>query len=124
MKIVKFNEARNMPNIKSLSRKNVIDGLIDMLSDQEFFGYECVGTTFETRNEILYLHLSKKVGDEYTDNDKVLKLDLSDIGIEIGIMPFNDETEEFDEFIPELNLDTKLTKPIRDYKGNIKKFNI
>ena len=78
-------------------------------------------TTYFPKDEILWLHIEKREG----NNDyKIIKLDLSDLGIEIGNAEWNEDSDDFDEFQPELNLDTDITKRIKAYKNTLGKFNI
>ena len=122
MEIKKF-EAYNYrgPAIGKLDRKIFIDNLIDIFTDQKIFGYEIDSTTYFPKDEILWLHIEKREG----NNDyKIIKLDLSDLGIEIGNAEWNEDSDDFDEFQPELNLDTDITKRIKAYKNTLGKFNI
>ena len=105
------------PKLENLNRKQFLDGLIDIFTDSNFFGYTSNGTSFDTINEILYIYIDKDTADS-----KVIKLDLSDLGIEIGTQDWiNDEPGEFH---PEVNLDTETTKQMKTYRNDIKKFNI
>lgn len=111
------------PEIGKLNRKNFIDEFIDTFTGQKLFGYEVGGTSYYPNKEILWLHIDKQVGGKVSD-DKIIKLDLSDLGIEIGTAKWNDDKDEFYEFQPELNLDTDITKRIKAYKNTLGKFNI
>jgi hypothetical protein len=105
--------------IKS-NRNEVIHEIIDCFTDNSILGMEVSGTEYHLKDEILYLELWNKDG----DINKTLKIDLSDIGIEIGTREWNEKTEEFDDFIPEVNLDTDITKQMKSYKKSIKNYNI
>lgn len=112
------------PTLKSINRKKFVEQIIDILSgENKICDYETSGSMYDLNGEVLYLFGDKKVGDKYVDNI-VIKLDLSDMGIEIGSMEWSDDKEEFEDFIPEINLDSDITKQVKDYKTNIKKFNI
>lgn len=100
--------------IKS-NRKEFIEEFIDMLMDQNILGTQVSGSEYRINDEILYLEC---------ENGYTIKLDLSDMGIEIGTREWNGDKEEFDEFIPEVNLDTDTTKQMKHYKKSIKNYNI
>lgn len=121
MEIKKF-EAYNYrgPELTKVSREQFIHEFVDLFMEQKICGYEINGTTYNSNFGELWLHCDKQNSDEY----KIIKLDLSDMGIEIGSAEWNDDTEEFDEFIPEVNLDTNITKQIKSYKKNIGKYNL
>jgi hypothetical protein len=124
MEIKKF-EAYNYkgPTLKSVNRKQFIELLIDELTDAKIGDYESNGTSYNLKDEILYLFMDKKVGDKYVD-DLVVSLDLSDLGIEIGMMEWDDDKEDFKEFVPEINLDSDVTKQLKRIKKDSKKFNL
>ena len=124
MEIKKF-EAYNYrgPAIGKLNRNTFIEEFTDIFTDQKLFDYEVTSTTYFPKEEILWLHLDKQIGGKYSDS-KIIKLDLSDLGIEIGTAEWNDDEDDYDEFQPELNLDTDITKRIKAYKNTLGKFNI
>jgi len=124
MEIKKF-EAYNYSglSLRKASRKIIIDELIDILTDAKIYGYESNGITYNSKDEILWLHVDKKENGKYID-DLIIKLDLSDMGIEIGTAEWGDDKEEFGEFVPEVNLDTDITKQLKNYKKNIKNYNL
>lgn len=111
------------PVISKLDRNTFIENLIDTFTDQKLFDYEVTSTTYFPKDEILWLHIDKEIGGKYSDA-KIIKLDLSDLGIEIGTAEWNDDEDDFDDFQPELNLDTDITKRIKAYKNTLGKFNI
>jgi hypothetical protein len=112
------------PELNKLHREKFIEELNDAFTDSKLFGYTVNGSTYFNRDEILWLHIDKDEDDGSYSDSKIIKLDLSDLGIEIGNAEWNDDTEEYDEFIPELNLDTDITKQIKKYKQDIHKFNV
>ena len=124
MEIKKF-EAYNYrgPALNKLDRDTFIEEFIDTFTDQKLFGYEINGTTYFPKEEILWLHIDKKVGDKFS-GAKIIKLDLSDLGIEIGNAEWNDDDEDFDDFQPEFNLDTDSIKHMKSYKNTLNKFNV
>jgi hypothetical protein len=124
MNIKKF-EAYNYkgPELKNINRSKFIEELIDALTDQNIAGYTVGGSTYFPNDEVIWLHVDKENGGKFSD-DKIIKLDLSDLGIEIGNAEWNDDKEEFDDFVPELNLDTDIIKQVKDYKQSIKKYNV
>jgi hypothetical protein len=70
------------------------------------------------------LELSNKDSEDEYIKEKTIQLDFSDLGIEIGEMPWNDITEDYDDFIPEVSLDTDQTKQMKKYKKDIKNYNL
>lgn len=111
------------PTLKKLTRDKVIEAIRDHFIDARFADYTVDGDMFNFKDEILYLFASKDVNGKSVDNT-VVKLDLSDLGIEIGDLKWNDETEEYVDFVPEINLDTDITKQIKSYKKDINKYNV
>lgn len=119
MEIKKFEAIKYRgPELKNLKRKDFIEQLSETLIDGNFFGYVVNGTTYFSDDEILWLHADKENSD-----GKIIKLDLSNLGIEIGTAEWNESEEEFGEFIPEVNLGI-VTKDIKDFKKDIKKYNV
>ena len=109
------------PALMSVKKRDVIDAISDIITGEKMFGYDIDGTsTFDQKEELL-LHLNKEVNGKYFN--KTIKLDVSDMGIEIGDAIY-DEDGEFIEFIPELNLDTDVTKQIKNLKKDMNKYNI
>jgi hypothetical protein len=133
MEIKKF-EAYRGPDLINLNRDKFIKELIDLFTDCEIFGYTSNGTSYTPEEEILIVYLNKEVSPgKYVS--KALKLDLSNLGIEIGTQEFDDEKEDFNDFIPEINLDTPYAHKVKDFseplrkeylpiKKNVDKFNI
>lgn len=119
MEIKKF-EAYNYRGIPlmSIDRKKFIEEFIDTFMDQKMFGYKVVGMTNDTENEIIYIDI------ESNADSKTIKLDFSDLGIEIGSREWNEDEEDMDEFVPEINLDTEITKQMKNYKKTINKYNL
>ena len=101
------------------NRKEILDEIIDVFADSKILDYEISGTMFEIKNEILYLFLWNENNEEI-----ILKLDLSDMGIEIGTMKYNEDKDEYEDFIPQIDLNSNITKQIKNYKSDIKKFNV
>lgn len=122
MKEIKKFEAYRGKGLKA-NREDFLHEFMDIFTDQKILGYEISGCMFSPNEEILYLILSEE-NYQYTGVDRVIKLDLSDVGIEIGTMKFNEDEEEYEDFIPNINLDTEVTKQIKNYKKDIKKFNV
>jgi len=120
MEIRKF-EAFNYrnPKLKDLTRKDFIEQLSESFIDREFFGYTVNGSTFFSNDEVLWLHMDKKGFD-----DKIIKLDFSDLGIEIGGAIWDEKEEEYGKFEPEINLDTDSIKKMKSYKSTTDKFNV
>jgi hypothetical protein len=124
MEIKKFEAyTYNGKDFDTINRKEFIDEIIDVFADSEICGYDCVGTAFSPNDEILYLHMNKYHESKLPDF-KVIKLDLSDMGIEFGTQDFDDEKEEMGEFVPEVNLDTDITKQVKNYKKSIGSYNL
>jgi len=112
------------PTLKNAGRKKVLEHIIDIIGDEnQICEYETNSIMYSLVDETLFLMADKKEGDKYVDST-VIKLDFSDMGIEIGNMEWNDDKEEFEDFIPEVNLDTDITKQLKDYKKNIKNYNV
>jgi hypothetical protein len=109
---IKTFEAYKGPSLDKIDRRNFLNELIDIFTDQQICGSDVNGTTYQPNDEILYLET----------NTKTIKLDLSDLGIEIGTT----EWTEDDDFIftPEINLDSDITKQVKNYKQNIHKYNV
>jgi len=133
MEIKKF-EAYRGPDLMNLNRDKFINELIDLFTDCEIFGYTSNGTSYTTDEEILIVYLTKEVKPGKFVN-KAVKLDLSNLGIEIGTQEFDDEKEDFNDFIPEINLDTPYAHKVKEFseplrkeyvpiKKNVGKFNI
>ncbi len=120
MKIQKFNEAYKYGyrgKGKKSDRKDVINELVDIFTDQNLLGFEIISTTFSPNKEELYLHLYDVKVDA---NEYCIKLDLSGMGIEIGKMEWNEDEENYEDFVPEINLNND--KSI--IASNIKNFNL
>jgi len=127
MEIKKF-EAYNYrgKDLDNIDRAHLIEEIRGQFEDGKFCGYDINGSMYEPDKEQFYIYLTKEpnVGRTIDSINKVLKLDFSDLGIEIGTQGWNDELEEMDEFVPERNLDTEQTKQIKNYKKDINKYNI
>lgn len=126
MEIKKFEAYKYGYKGKGLqsNRKQFLEEFVDMFTDRDILGWEITGTSYNLEEEKFWLTLSKKdKKGEYTDG-KSIQLDLSDMGIEIGEMPWNDETEDYDDFIPEISLDTDQTKQMKNFKKDTKNYNL
>ena len=124
MEIQKFEAyTYNGPSLKNVNRKQFIEELMDTFTDIKICDYEASGTMYKLNDEVLYIFTDKKVGDKYVDSTTI-KLDFSDMGIEFGSMEWNDNKEEFEEFVAEINLDTETTKQMKDYKQSVKNYNV
>jgi hypothetical protein len=121
MEIKKFEAYKYGYRGKGLqsNRKQVLEELFDMFTDQDFLGFEIAGVSYNINDEKVWLVLSAK--DKVS---KTIQLDFSDMGIEIGEMPWNYDLEEYDEFIPEISLDTDEIKQMKKYKKDIKNYNL
>jgi hypothetical protein len=119
MKIKKF-EAYNYrgPELKDLTRDKFIEEFIDMFIDEKICGYEVTGSSFNPEDEILYLYVYKN------NIDKTIKLDLSDLGIEIGTQDWDENYGEPGEFHSEVNLNSDAITQMKSYKSDIKKYNV
>jgi len=107
-----------------INRKEFINELNDVFTS-EMFGYNNNGTTYHPNTETLDIYLH----DDKTGEDKTIRLDLSDMGIEIGHTDWYDEDEQEDDgdlgvFVPERNLDLSITKAYKSQKKDMNKFNI
>jgi hypothetical protein len=124
MEIQKFEAYKYKgPTLKNANRRDFIEAFADIFTGRKICDYEIGGTTCYLQDEILWLHVDKEENGKYTDS-VIIKLDLSDVGIEIGNATWDDDEEEFNEFIPEINLDTDATKQMKNYKQGIGKYNV
>jgi hypothetical protein len=123
MEIKKF-EAYNYKgkDLDSINREEFLTELYSMFEGEKICGYDINGTSWYSEKEILFLHVDKKVGEKY--ESKVIQLDFSDLGIEFGSLEWNDDTEDFEDFESEKNLDTEMSKQMKSYKKDIKSYNI
>jgi len=127
MEIKKFEAYKYKYRGKGLdvNRKEFLEEMWSFFEEGDILGYEIISTAYIESKEILMLFLNKQdANGEYTENEKVIQLDFSDMGIEIGTMKWNKELEDYEEFVPEANLDTQETKQIKNYKKDIRKYNI
>jgi hypothetical protein len=111
------------PTLKSINRKDFLREIMDIFTDVKICDYESSGTMYDLDKEELYIFADKKVGDKYVDYTTI-KLDFSDMGIEFGSMEWDDEKEEHKEFVSEVNLDTDVTKQVKDFRKNLGKYNV
>ena len=119
MEIKKFEAFKYRgPALMNANRQDVIKQIADSFLDNDLFGYTCNGTRYDSTDEVLYLYL-----DDENEN-KVLRLDLSDMGIEIGILPYDKKLDTELDFVSEINLDTTQTKFFKNYKKDMNKFNL
>jgi len=124
MEIKKFEALKYRgKDFDTITRNEFIEEFVDAFTDSKICGYECVGSSYSPNDEILYLHMNK-FHDSKNPDFKVIKLDLSDMGIEFGTQEFDDEIEEMGEFVSEVNLDGEITKQVKNYKNDIRKYNI
>ena len=101
--------------LMSIDRKSFISELIDSFMDQKLFGYEVNGMSNDTENEIIYIDM-----DNYSTGDyKTIKLDFSDLGIEIGTRDWNED--DVADFVPQINLDTPYAKKVKDFSTPLRK---
>jgi hypothetical protein len=122
MEIKKF-EAYRGPDIMNLNREQFLEGIYDLFTDCDIFGYTSNGTSYSPDDEILIVYLSKEVGpDKYIE--KALRLDLSNLGIEIGTQEFDEEEEEMKNFVPEISLDTPYAHKVRKFSEPLRKEHI
>jgi len=107
-----------------INRKEFINEISDIFAS-EMFGYNNNGTSYYPDLETLNIYLHN----DETGEDRTIKLDLSDMGIEIGHTDWYDEEEaenhdDLGVFVPERNLDLPITKAYKSQKGDMNKFNI
>jgi len=132
IKINKFKELNETYKGKSFksTRKEVISELTDTLVDQKIFDCEISDVISEINSQILYITLSKKIGNNYINPDPdifnlsgdkniVLKLDLSECDMEFGIYDY-----ETDEYTPKINLNTPSIKKRVEFNKTTKKFGL
>lgn len=131
MEIKKFEAlSYKQKTLTTINRKDFISLLRDYLTDFKVLGYECSGTSYD--DEVLLLHVDKFSTNQSGINkhldSKVIRLDFSEMGIEIGSM----NSEDDDIFIPQVSLDDQTNIELRkelkdkakDLKKNTQKFNI
>jgi hypothetical protein len=119
MEIKRFESYRG-PDIMKLNREQFLEGIYDLFTECDLFGYTSNGTSYSVDNEILIVYLNKEVRPgKYID--KALKLDLSNLGIEIGTQEFDEEEEDMKDFIPEINLDTPYAHKVRNFSEPLRK---
>lgn len=125
MEIKRF-EAYNYrgPEIDKIDRKKFLEELHGQFTAGNFIGYEISGTMYHENEEVLYIYLSEKRSKGIIYENKVIKLDFSDLGIEIGTQEWNEEKEEYEEFIPEISLNTDEIKQMKNFKSDTKKYNL
>ena len=118
---VKTFEAYNYrgKDLDSIDRAHLIEEINCQFESGKFCGYDINGLMYEPEKEILYIYLSKE-----PQVNKVLKLDFSDLGIEIGQFPYDEELDEEGEFVPERNLDTDQIKQMKTFKKDLKNYNV
>lgn len=125
---VKTFEAYNYrgKDLDNIDRAHLIEEIRGQFEDGKFCGYDINGSMYEPDKELFYVYLTKElnVGRTIGPINKVLKLDFSDLGIEIGTQEWNDELEEMDEFVPERNLDTDQIKQMKTFKKDLKNYNV
>jgi len=109
------------PAIDKIDRKGFLEEIFGQFESGKFIGYDVNGTMYSTIDETLYIFLAKENGKGGWD-DKVVKLDFSDVGIEIGNI--DSEEPEPEDFVPEINLDTEQTKQMKNYKKDLKNYNV
>jgi hypothetical protein len=124
MEIQKFEAYKYKgPTLKTVNRKQFIEQITDIFTDIKICDYDVCIMSYSLVDETMFLSADKKNGDKYVDNF-IIKLDLSDMGIEFGSMKWNDDEEDFEDFIPEVNLDTDTTKQMKSYRQTLGKYNV
>lgn len=103
--------------LMSIDRKSFISELIDSFMDQKLFGYEVTGMSNDIEDEIIYIDIENGSTGDY----KTIKLDFSDLGIEIGTRDFDEEKEDMGDFVPQINLDTPYAKKVKDFSNPLRK---
>ena len=106
------------------NRRQFLEEFVEMFTDQDFLGFEIAGVSYNLDDEKIWLELSFKDSKGEYVVGKTIQLDLSDMGIEIGKLPFNEKTEDFEDFIPEISLDTDEIKTMKTFKKDTKKYNV
>lgn len=81
-----------MDHLKTVDKKTFIKELMDVFIDAKLFGYECVGGSHDTHNNVLILDMSKEVDGDF--ESLAIKLDLSKVGIEFGTHEFPEEDKD------------------------------
>ena len=125
MEIQKFEAYKYRgKKLDAINRKEFITDLNDMFIS-DIFGYNNNGTSYHPDSETLEIYLHNNE----TGEDKTIKLDFSDMGIEIGHTDWYDEDDAFDHddlgpFVVERNLDEDITKAYKSQKNDMNKFNI
>ena len=117
------------PDLDKISRQEFIDEIwSDVFQDQKICGYEVSSVSYDPRSEEIFLLVDKINNPITTGLQKVIKLDVSDMGIEIGTIEWDDKKEEYKDFIPEISLDDDihkdLSKNAKTLRRDIKKYNI
>jgi len=105
--------------LDTINRKEFLDTLRDIFTES-MFGYNNNGTYYDPELEELRIYL---FNDE-TKEEKTIKLDFSDMGIEIGHPIWSEDDEEEEQFIPERNLDDDITQEYKKQKKDTNKFNV
>ena len=108
------------PAIDKIDRKGFLEEIFGQFEDGKFIDYDINGTMYSPKEETLFIFLTKLNGVAW--DNKVVKLDFSDLGIEIGNI--DSEESEPEDFVPEINLDSEQTKQMKSYKNDIKKYNV
>jgi len=87
-----------------------------VFNDQKICGYEVSSVSYDSGTEEIFLLVSKLDNNNepiYTKGPaKVIKLDFSDMGIEVGTQEWNEEEEEYKDFMPDISLDDDIHKDL------------
>ena len=125
MKIQKFEAYKyRCKKLDVINRKDFLNEISSVFSS-EMFGFQNTGTSYDPNEEIIKIYLH----DYETGEELTIKMDLSDIGIEIGKMEWYNEEQMNDDdelgvFIPKRNLDNPITIAYKNQKKDVKKFNV
>lgn len=120
MEVKKFEALGSENNLLNITKIEFLKEIFELLSNSpKIFGYEIVSTYFNPKDETILINIDNKIEDS-----SVIKLDVSDLGIEIGNVECDEETGDIIEFIPKSNLNTEITKNLKDQRKNIDKYNL
>jgi len=113
------------PGLDKITRKEFIEEIwADAFQNLKICGYEVSSVSYDSRSEEIFLLVDNIDNPITTGPQKVIKLDVSDMGIEIGTQEWDEDEEDYKSFIPEISLDSNTTKQIKSYKKDINNFNV
>ena len=80
----------------------------------DFLGHRINNFFYDNDKNAIFLFIDKKV----------IILDLSDIGIKIGEMNWNNDKKDFDDFILDVDLTSKKTKLAKSFVNDTNNYNL